>query len=402
MLRRGFSAVAVALFVVAIAASSVSAAEYVPGQVIVKFRPGTTIAQQTAALAGAGAIDTGRRVSGVGAKLVRVTGDAKDAAARLSAASAVRYAEVDKILTAYAAARPNDPRFTEQYALDVINAPEGWSAAGLGGFPSTGGAKVGIIDTGINGTHPEFSGGRISNCAQSTTLFGVGGEIRSGCADTDGHGTAVAGILGARANNGIGIAGVAFNSPLAICRALEDGLGRGSTSSVVNCVNWLRNRGAKVISMSFGGANSNTLQTAVRNAWAGGRGAVLVAAAGNDGSYGMLYPAAYPEVISVAATDQADGHGGSNHNGDVELSAPGIDILTTDLDNGYRVGSGTSAATPYVAGVAAVARQKYPAYTAAQIRDRLAATADDLGATGRDYYFGFGRVNLCRAVAGAC
>ena len=78
---------------------------------------------------------------------------------------------------------------------------------------------------------------------------------------------------------------------------------------------------------------------------------------------------AWYEVISVAATDQADGHGGSNHNGDVELSAPGIGIVTTDLDNGYRVGSGTSAATPYVAGVAAVARQKYPAYTAAQIRD---------------------------------
>ena len=134
-------------------------------------------------------------------------------------------------------------------------------------------------------------------------MFGVGGEIRSGCDDEDGHGTKVAGILSAKANNGIGIAGIAFNSPLAVCRALEDGLGRGSTSNVVNCLNWLRNRGAKVISMSFGGANSTTLQNAVRAAWNDGYGAVLLAAAGNDGGYGTLYPAGYPEVVSVASTD---------------------------------------------------------------------------------------------------
>ena len=401
MLRSVWGAAAAAILATAVVASPAAASGYVPGQVIVKFRPGTTIAQQTAALADAGAVDTRRRVAGVGAKLARVTGDAKAAAARLSASDAVEYAEVDKILTAYAASVPDDPRFPEQYALDLIDAPQGWSAAGLGSFPSTGGTKVGIVDTGIDKSHPEFAG-RISNCAQSTAFFGLNGSIRSGCDDAHGHGTQVAGILGARANNGIGVAGVAFNSPLAICRALEDGLGRGATSNVVNCINWLRNRGAKVISMSFGGASSTTLETAIRNAWAGGNGAVLVAAAGNDGTYGMIYPAGYPEVISVSATDQADGHGGSNHNGDVELAAPGVDILSTTLGGGFRSGSGSSAAAPYVAGVAAIMRQKSPSATAAQVRSSLTATADDLGAPGRDNYFGFGRVNLCRAVGGAC
>ena len=399
MLRRGSIAAAAAVFAILVAAASASAAEYVPGQVIVKFRPGTTLAEETAVLASVGGTDTRRRINGQGSKIVSVPGNAEEAVAVLSQAPAVQYAEVDKILTAYA--MPNDPQVGDQYALDAINAPEGWDLAGLGAFPSTGGAKVGIIDTGIDKSHPELAY-RVSNCAQSTSVFGVGGEIRSGCADDDGHGTKVAGILGARANNGIGIAGVAFNSPLAVCRALEDGLGRGSTSNVVNCLNWLRNRGAKVISMSFGGASSTTLQNAVRSAWNNGYGAVLLAAAGNDGGYGTLYPAGYPEVVSVASTDASDGWGDSNHNSDVEVSAPGVSILTTALGGGYSYGTGTSAATPYAAGVATLMRQKYPGANAAQIRNGLTYATDDLGEPGRDPYYGFGRVNLCIAMGGSC
>ena len=399
MLRRGLTAVAAALVATVVLAASVPAAEYVPGQVIVKFRPGTSIAEETATLASVGGLDTNRRINGQGAKIVSVPGNAEEAVAVLSQAPAVKYAELDKILTA--AAMPNDPQVGEQYALDLIDAPEGWGLAGLGAFPSTGGVKVGIIDTGVDRGHPELAY-RVSNCAQSTAMFGVGGEIRSGCEDEDGHGTKVAGILSAKANNGIGIAGIAFNSPLAVCRALEDGLGRGATSNVVNCLNWLRNRGAKVISMSFGGGNSTTLQNAVRAAWNEGNGAILLAAAGNDGGYGTLYPAGYPEVVSVASTDGTDGWGDSNHNADVEVSAPGVNILTTARGDGYTHGTGTSAATPYAAGVATLMRQKYPGASAAQIRNGLTYATDDLGAPGRDPYYGFGRVNLCLAMGGSC
>ena len=379
---------------------SASAGDYVPGQVIVKFKDGTSPAKQTTVLDRAGAFGRLGQIWGSGARVVRVTGGARDAAATLQKSSAVEYAEVDKYLTA--AAVPNDPRFGEQYALDMINAPEGWDLAGLSAFPTTGGVKVGIIDTGIDRSHPEFAG-RISDCAQSTTVFLVGTGIREGCADVDGHGTQVAGILGARANNGIGVTGVAFNSPLAICRALEDGLGRGSTSNIVNCINWLRARGAKVISMSFGGASSTTLHNAIKSAWSNGKGAVLVAAAGNHGGYTTVYPAGYSEVISVAATDATDGWwGGSNRNADVEVAAPGVEILTTTLDGGYANGTGTSAATPYAAGVAALMRYQYPGMTATGVKYWLGWATDDLGEPGRDSYYGFGRVNLCKAMAGNC
>jgi thermitase len=377
---------------------SASAAEHVSGQVIVKFDGGTSAARQTAVLARAGAVDTLGSLRGIGADVVRVAGDAKDAAAALQGSSVVEYAETNKILTA--TATPNDPLFGDQYALDLIDAPEGWEAAGLGAFPSTGGVKVGVIDTGIDRSHPEFAG-RISNCVESTSLFTVNSGIRAGCDDDNGHGTQVAGILAASANNGVGVAGVAFDSPIGVCRALEDGLGRGSTSNVVNCLDWLRSKGAKVISMSFGGASSTALYEAIKKAWNYGNGAVLLAAAGNDGSYGTLYPAGYSQVVSVAATDQYDAWAGSNRNSDVEVAAPGVAILSTARGGGYTHGTGTSAATPYAAGVAAVMRQIYPGATAAQIRNGLTYATDDLGAPGRDSYYGFGRVNLCKAT-GAC
>jgi thermitase len=386
------------MLAVLVAAPSASA-EYVPGQVIVKFDEGTTVAEKTAVLARAGALDRLGHIRGIGAEVVRVAGDAKEIAADLNAFAAVEYAEVDKILTA--AAVPNDPLFGDQYALPLTHAPEGWDLAGLGAFPATGGTKVGIIDTGIDPSHPEFSG-RISNCAQSTSLLTVSGGIKSGCTDVDGHGTMVAGILGARANNGEGIAGVAFNAPLAICRALNEGIGRGSTSNVANCLGYLRSKGAKVISMSFGGGDTKTLHDAIKKAWGNGYGSVLLAAAGNDGGYGEIYPAGYDEVIAVASTDATDGWGGSNHYVDVELSAPGVDILTTKLGGGYVTGTGTSAATPYAAGVAALMRQQYPGAAAFHIRNGLANTADDLGDPGRDSYYGFGRVNVCRAMLGDC
>ena len=160
----------------------------------------------------------------------------------------------------------------------------------------------------------------------------------------------------------------------------------------------MTDRGAKVISMSLGGGPSTTLQNAVR--YAAAHDVVIVAAAGNDGNSTLEYPAAYTEVVSVAATDARDAHATfSNTNADVEIAAPGVNVLSSYNDGGYRVLSGTSMATPHVSGVAAVIRTRNPTLTAAQARSKLDASVDDKGAAGRDTAFGFGRVNLAKAAS---
>ena len=273
---------------------------------------------------------------------------------------------------------------------------------GLAGFPTAdSGVKVGIVDTGIMAGHEDLAG-KVVNCA-GVRSFGLilglfaNTTIDPGkCVDDNGHGTHVAGTLAARANNGRGIAGVAFNSPLAICKAL-DSSGAGPTAAIANCITYLGQVGAKVISMSLGGAGSTTLANAVASASAS---ALLIAAAGNTGNATLSYPAAYSQVVSVAATDRNDGHASfSTANADVEIAAPGVDILSAYNDGGYRSLSGTSMSTPHVAGVAAIIAGRAPTAGPAAWRAKLDGAVDHLGSAGRNPQFGFGRVNLAKAVA---
>src|SRR3954464_5524378 len=380
-------------------------ASYDAHTILVKFSPNATAAQRAAL----GASNVVGSVEGLGVQVVKVS-DPRAAVASLNRSPLVQYAELNQTLTA--SATPNDPRYAEEYGLNNtgqtggtpdadIDAPEGWDAAGLGTFPSSGGAKVGIVDTGILATHEDLAG-KLANCAQSRGLVPVlAGSIQVGqCADDNGHGTHVSGTITANANNGKGVTGVAFNSPLAMCRALGGPLGSGSTSDVANCINWDPDQGAKVISMSLGGGDSTTLHSAVQRAWNNGNGAIVIAAAGNDGDSTLEYPAAYSEVVSVAATDNKDARASfSNANSDVEIAAPGVSVLSSynGSNSSYNTLSGTSMATPHVAGVAAIIRTKTPTFTAAQTRTKLDASVDDLGAAGRDTSFGFGRVNLAKA-----
>ena len=404
-MRRAISIAVLAAAVLLLPAAAGHAASYEPRQVIVDYAAGTSKAQRMALARRVGITRALAPVMGVRARVMRVTGNPAVAARRLNRSRLVRYAEPNAIV--HAAWYPNDPRFGELYGLHNtgqggglpdadIDAPEGWLAAGLEGFPASGGVRVGIVDTGIDLDHPDLAGQTVA-CAQSFDVLEVGQ-----CADGNGHGTHVAGTLAAKTNNGIGIASVAFNSDLVVCKALDDD-GAGSLADVANCIGWTSSQGARVISLSLEGGDFVTLHDAVSSAWANGTGALVVAAAGNEGDATLAYPAAYPEVVSVAATDDRDVHADfSNANADVEVAAPGVDVLSTVPGGGYELLSGTSQATPHVAGVAAVLRQLFPSENAAAIRNRLDAAVDDLGPAGRDPTFGFGRVNLCKAAGGGC
>ena len=394
------------------------AAGYDARTVIVKYSDRAPASQRSLARGLAGVVETLGTIRGVGAQVVRVAGHPATAAARLNRSRAVRYAEPNHMVRATAI--PDDARFGELYGLHNtgqsggradadIDAPEGWDAAGLGAFPNAlDGVKIGIVDTGVLAAHEDLAG-KVVDCA-GVRSFGIDllGLLRlplfadptivgGRCADDNGHGTHVAATAAARAHNGRGVAGVAFNSPLAVCKAL-DRTGTGAVAGIANCIGHLAATGAKVISLSLGTTeNSITLRNAVA---AASHTALLVAAAGNSHSSTTEYPAGYPEVVSVGATDRRDAHAGfSTANAKVELSAPGVDVLSAWRDGGYRAASGTSMATPHVAAVAAIVAARVPGGPAAW-RARLAAAADDLGAPGRDPQFGFGRVNLARAVTG--
>lgn len=393
-----------------------AAAPYEAGTLIVKYADGAPSAQRTLAGRLAGVRERLAGVRGVGAELVRVTGDPAAVAARLNRSRAVLYAEPNYI--ARATGIPNDARFGELYGLDNIgqsggipdadiDAPEGWTALfGATSFPSSGGAKIGIIDTGALAGHADLAG-KVVNCA-GVRSFGIDvlglltlplltdpTIVAGRCADDNGHGTHVAGTAAAIAGNGRGVAGVAPHSPLAICKALDRN-GAGTVAGISNCIGYLAANGAKVISMSLGvPADSATLRNAVA---AAGASALLVAAAGNSASPAPSYPAFYPQVVSVAATDNRDQRAAfSTFNADVEVAAPGVNILSTWNNGGYRVSSGTSMATPHAAGVAAIIATRYPAGGPALWRTKLDGAVDDIAAPGRDQQTGFGRVNVLQA-----
>ncbi len=360
---------------------------------------GTVVARLTKSaskskLSAAGVTSTVGLVAGTGARLVRVKGDPVTAAARLRRTRGVQWAEPNFKLRALADATPNDPLWGDLYGVRRIGAPGFWSAHGLGGFPRSGGAAVGIVDTGIDAAHEDLSG-RVGACGAASQ-----GRVTDGdCSDGEGHGTHVAGTIGAIAGNGLGVAGVAFGAPLIVCRALGAD-GSGTVADIAACMRWAHVKGARVISMSLGGPDSRTIAEAAKTAYArGGKsGSLIVAAAGNDGDTTISYPAGLAQVVSVAAIGASDAVAPfSNANADVELAAAGVDVLSTRRGGGYVRESGTSMATPHVAAAAALLWAAHPGSTAANIRSRLDAAVDDLGAPGRDPAYGFGVVNLAKA-----
>ena len=279
-----------------------------------------------------------------------------------------------------------------------IDAPEAWDRV-PGSVFAVADYAVGVVDTGIDAAHEDLAGKVVSSCL---TALGGAGTLTPGCRDDNGHGTHASGTIAATGDNGRGVVGVAPGARILMCKAL-DSRGTGYLSDIVACMNDIVARRAahkiRVMSLSIGGAGSETLRAAVDNAYA--NGVLVVAAAGNQGDSSVTYPAGYPNAVSVGATDRSDARASfSNANADVEISAPGVGIAST-VPGGYATYSGTSMAAPHVAGAAALMSAR-DGKTGAALRAGLTSTADDLGAAGRDPSFGFGRLNVCRALGGTC
>ncbi|KKB73457.1 peptidase S8 [Bacillus sp. TH008] len=263
----------------------------------------------------------------------------------------------------------------EQWNLKPIQAEKAWSA-GLTGKN----VKVAVIDTGIS-AHDELtvSGGT------STVSY------TSSYSDDNGHGTHVAGIIGAK-HNDYGIDGIAPGVQLYAIKALDQN-GTGDLESILKGIDWSIEHGVNVINMSLGtSTDSQILHDAVDKAYQ--KGILLVAASGNDGNgHPVDYPAAYSSVIAVSATDEENGIAGfSNTGADVEFSAPGTSIISTYLHQQFAAGSGTSQATPHVTGMLALLKQLYPNETSAGLRQQLQQNVNDLGDAGRDQLFGYGLI----------
>ena len=276
-----------------------------------------------------------------------------------------------------------------------IDAPEAWDAAfGAGSFPSTGGTKVAIIDTGIDRAHIDLLN-KTQNCASAVALIGV---VTNGtCSDDNLHGTHVAGTVAANTGNGVGVAGTAPDAQFAICKALN-AAGAGTAADVAACIDWSTKTGAKIISMSLGSeSGSSAEERAVKNASAAG--VLVIAAAGNGYDAAPNYPAYYPEVMSVASFNQAGVISDfSTCNSDVEIAAPGEDVWSTFPENTYGVISGTSMATPHVAGAAALVMSEL-GLDASQTRSKLKSTGvSGLSTGGRKECASYPALNLAAAI----
>lgn len=276
---------------------------------------------------------------------------------------------------------PNDLLFAEyQWNLPIIETNRGWNVT-----KGSNDVIVAVVDTGVDLNHPDLQG---------RLLKGYNAIDESAKPMDDvGHGTHVAGIIAANVNNHEGIAGMMWGGKILPVKALDDS-GSGTSYSVAHGIIWAADHGAKVINMSLGNyADANFLHEAVKYAF--DRDIVLIAATGNDNTERPGYPAAYPEVLSVSATDSNLGKASFSNYGDyVDVVAPGESIASTYPDNQYAALSGTSMASPHVAALAALIRSINPDLKNTEVMDIIRKNVIDLGDVGRDKYFGYGQIDV--------
>uniref|UniRef100_A0A832A077 Uncharacterized protein n=1 Tax=Desulfacinum infernum TaxID=35837 RepID=A0A832A077_9BACT len=372
-------------------------APYAPGEVLVRFQD-DVLENDGEAKSGAGFV-VPRVLDACGGRLVRwypsarvhrvrLTGQrsVEEALEMLRRRPEVRYAEPNYVRHP-ASVVPNDPYFPQQWGLDVIQMPQAWGETV--GSPSV---LMAVVDTGLETTHPDVQAnvwvnpgercgngvdddrdGYVDNCHGIDVIHATG-EV----SDPEGHGTYVTGIAAAVGNNEIGMAGTAWRVSVMPIKYL--GPSGGTVADFLEVVEFARARGVRIMNLSFG---AYSFSQAEKDAIAASSGILFVAAAGNDrlnNDFYPLYPASYdlPNLLSVAASTVSDALAFFSNYGiqTVHLAAPGVDILGAAPGGGYDTGSGTSAATAFVSGAAALVVSRSPTMSPTDVKHRLLRTTD--------------------------
>ena len=280
---------------------------------------------------------------------------------------------------------PSDPEIANQWGYARLG------GSTLNGYTQGEGVVVAVLDTGVDASHPDLEG----KVLQGWDSMNPGGK---GTRDPNGHGTHVAGVIAATANNGIGVAGIAPKVSILPVRVL-DHTGNGDDGELALGIVWAVDNGADILNISIGGAvPSDLLEGALDYALE--KEVVVVVAAGNDAMVGNTpsYPGAYKQVLTVGATDSMDKRASFSNTGDyLDVVAPGSWIKSTWPGGGYQWSSGTSMATPFVSAVAALLIASSVG-TGREVASLIKSSALDLGPDGPDTEFGNGLVNPLKAL----
>jgi hypothetical protein len=409
-----------------------TADDYVPGDILVGFR--TDASARTDAIRGILHAEVLELFPEIHAERWRLPSGVSvaDAIHVLHGLPEVLYAEPNYIWRAVGL--PNDPLRNELYGMHNLGQTGGTPDADIDALEAwavrtdASTVVVGVIDTGIDYNHEDLVGNIWTNPGEDLNANGVVDATDFNGIDDDGngkiddlrgwdcrnedndpmddhnHGTHVAGTVGARGNNGVGVVGVSWSVKLMPLKFLSSG-GSGTTTDAIECINYAasfvdasRNKIVRITSNSWGGGQkSKALEQAIATS-----GALFVAAAGNSGSSSKMYPAGYDleNIIAVAATDHNDNLASfSNFGTWVHLAAPGVSVLSSVRNNGYSRFSGTSMATPHVSGAAALVMAQFPAMTNAQVKSTILGTVD-VKPSLQGKVASNGRLNVARAVGG--
>jgi len=356
---------------------------FAAGRILVTQRNGVTDAQFMNSLTRRGSKDRGR-IHATRTHVVDVAPGNEQAAAQTMALDPeVEAAEVDRLVKPEITTA-NDPYYVNAWHLAKINAPTAWDLS------KGNGVTVAVLDSGVDGTHPDL----VHKMVPGWNMV----DNNSNTSDVYGHGTMVAGVVGAQSNNGLGVTSIAWGASIMPVRVALS-TGSAYLSTIAAGIIWAADHGAKIANCSFATlTGSSTIQSAAN--YMRSKGGLVVVAGGNSGTFDPTPNNS--SVISVSATNSSDAIASwSSYGSYIDVAAPGVDIWSTTKGGGYAAVSGTSFATPLTAGVLALMESANPSLTNTVLESLLKNTAVDLGTPGYDSYYGYGRINAGAAVAAA-